>query len=199
MDMRKLFIVEFLSLDGVMQAPGSPDEDPSGGFRHGGWELPYFDDEALAAVNDVMAATGGLLLGRRTYEQMARFWPDQPPEDEFAAQMNRLPKFVASRTLTELAPAWSNSTLLENPVADSIRALKAGDGGDLQVPGSGDLAQTLMAEGLVDDYRLLIHPLVLGSGRRLFRDARQPRPLRLVDVRPSTSGILIATYERVAA
>jgi dihydrofolate reductase len=197
--MRKLFIVEFLSLDGVMQAPGSPDEDPSGGFRHGGWPLPYFDDEALAAVNDVMAATGGLLLGRRTYEQMANFWPNQPPDDEFAAQMNAFPKLVASRTLTELTPAWSNSTLLERPVADSIRALKAGDGGDLQVAGSGDLAQTLMAEGLVDQYRLLIHPLILGSGMRLFRDSRQPRPLRLAGVRPSTKGIVIATYEPVAA
>jgi dihydrofolate reductase len=197
--MRKLFIVEFLSLDGVMQAPGSPDEDRSGGFRHGGWQLPYFDDEALAAVNDVMAATGGLLLGRRTYEQMASFWPNQPSDDEFAAQMNGFPKFVASRTLTELSPAWSNSTLLEKPIADSIRTLKAGDGGDLQVAGSGDLAQTLMAEGLVDEYRLLIHPLILGSGMRLFRDYPQPRPLRLAGVRPSTSGILIATYEPVAA
>jgi dihydrofolate reductase len=197
--MRKLFIVEFLSLDGVMQAPGSPDEDRSGGFRHGGWQLPYFDDEALAAVNDVMAATGGLLLGRRTYEQMASFWPNRPPDDEFAAQMNGFPKFVASRTLTELTPAWSNSSLLERPVADSIRALKASDGGDLQVAGSGDLAQSLMADGLVDEYRLLIHPLVLGSGMRLFRDSPQPRPLRLAGVRPSTSGILIATYEPVAA
>jgi dihydrofolate reductase len=196
--MRKLFIVEFLSLDGVMQAPGS-DEDPSGGFRHGGWQLPYFDDEALAAVNDVMAATGGLLLGRRTYQQMASFWPNQPPDDEFAAQMNGFPKFVASRTLTELTPPWSNSTLLERPVANSIRALKAGDGGDLQVAGSGDLTQTLMAEGLVDEYRLLIHPLILGSGMRLFRDSPQPRPLRLAGVRPSTKGILIANYEPVAA
>lgn len=197
--MRKLFIVEFLTLDGVMQAPGSPEEDRSGGFAHGGWQLPYFDDEALVAVNEVMSATGALLLGRRTYEQMAQFWPNQPPDDEFAGHMNGLPKFVASRTQAALTPPWNNSTLLKNPVADSIRALKAGDGGGLQVPGSGDFAQTLMAEGLVDEYRLLIHPLVLGSGVRLFRDTPRPRRLRLVDVRPSTSGILIATYEPAAA
>jgi dihydrofolate reductase len=165
--MRKLIVSEFLTLDGVMQASGGVDEDPSGGFEHGGWQGPYWDDIGGAAVTDLMDATGGILLGRRTYELFAGFWPTV--DDAFAAVMNSLPKHVASTTLEEPL-AWNNSRLIKGDVAGEIAKLKEDPGKDIQVIGSGGLVQTLMEHQLVDEYRLMIHPIVLGSGKRLFRD-----------------------------
>jgi len=191
--MSGLIVSEFLSLDGVMQAPGGPEEDRSGGFEHGGWQIPYFDEAAGNAIAEGMAATGGFLLGRKTYEIFAGFWPSQPDDDPFAASMNSLPKYVASTTLQEPL-AWRNATLLQGDVAESVAKLKQQPGKDLVVLGSGELAQTLMRHGLVDEYQLMIHPLVLGSGRRLFRDGNPRVALRLVDSKTTTTGVLILTY-----
>lgn len=192
--MRNLVVNEFLTLDGVMQAPGAPDEDRSGGFEHGGWQLSYFDDIFAETVTGGLAEAGCLVLGRKTWEIFAAYWPTAPAEEQaFAEPLNSMPKYVASRTLREPL-AWSNSTVIAGDVADGVRRLKAEPGKDLQVIGSGDLCQTLIAEDLVDEYRLMIHPLVLGSGSRLFRDGNPRRPLGLVDTKPTTKGVLIATY-----
>jgi dihydrofolate reductase len=192
--MSRVVVSTFLSLDGVMQAPGDSEEDRRGGFDHGGWQLPYFDDVAGRAVSEGMATSGGLLLGRRTYEIFAAFWPSAPAEDPFAATMNSFPKFVASRTLKEPLE-WANSTLLKGDVADAVAGLKQEPGKDLQVIGSGDLVQTLMQHHLIDEYQLMIHPLVLGSGRRLFRDGNPRTGLRLVDSKTTGTGVLILTYQ----
>jgi dihydrofolate reductase len=191
--MSNLIVSEFLSLDGVMQSPGSPDEDPSGGFEHGGWQLPYLDDAAGSAISEGMATTGGFLLGHKTYELFAGFWPSQPDDDPFAATLNSLPKYVASTTLAEPL-AWRNATLLQGAVAEAVAKLKQQPGKDLVVLGSGELAQTLMRHGLVDEYQLMVHPLVLGSGKRLFRDGNPRAALRLVDSKTTTTGVLILTY-----
>ena len=193
-----LIVSEFLSLDGVMQAPGGPDEDRSGGFEHGGWQMPYNDEAAGSAITEGMAAAGGFLLGRRTYELFAAYWPSQPDDDPIAATLNNLPKYVASTTLQEPL-AWRNATLLQGEVAEAVAKLKQQPGKDLQVIGSGELAQTLMRHGLVDEYRLMLHPLVLGSGRRLFRDGNPRAALRLVDTRTTTTGVLMLTYRPVGA
>jgi dihydrofolate reductase len=192
--MRKVIVSEFLTLDGVMQAPGDSDEDREGGFEHGGWQLPYFDEVAGSAVSEGFGSVGGLLLGRKTYELFAAFWPNQPADDPFAATMNSLPKFVASRTLEEPLK-WENSTLLKGDAAEEVAKLKEESGGDLQVIGSGDFAQTLMQHDLVDEYALMVHPLVLGSGKRLFRDGNPRTGLRLVDTKTTTTGTLILTYQ----
>jgi dihydrofolate reductase len=194
MQMRKVIVSEFLTLDGVMQAPGDPEEDRSGGFEHGGWQLPYFDDVAGSAISEGMAAAGGYLLGRKTYEIFAAFWPSQPDDDSFAATLNSLPKYVASTTLKEPLK-WQNSTLIKGDVAEEVAELKQGPGKDLQVIGSGDLAQTLMQAGLVDEYQLMVHPIVLGSGLRLFREGSPKIPLRLVDSKTTGTGVLILTYQ----
>ncbi|HYY81373.1 MAG TPA: dihydrofolate reductase family protein [Actinomycetes bacterium] len=193
-----LIVSEFLSLDGVMQAPGGPDEDRSGGFEHGGWQMPYNDEAAGSAITEGMAAAGGFLLGRRTYELFAAYWPSQPDDDPIAATLNNLPKYVASTTLQEPL-AWRNATLLQGEVAEAVAKLKQQPGKDLQVIGSGELAQTLMRHGLVDEYRLMLHPLVLGSGRRLFRDGNPRAALRLVDTRTTTTGVLMLTYRPAGA
>ena len=194
--MSNLVVSEFLSLDGVMQSPGAPDEDPSGGFEHGGWQMPYLDEAAGKVMAEGMAATGGFLLGHKTYEIFAGFWPSQPDDDPFAATLNSLPKYVASTTLHEPL-AWRNATLLKGDVAEAVAKLKQQPGEDLVVLGSGELAQTLMRHGLVDEYRLMVHPLVLGSGRRLFRDGNPRAALRLVDSQPTSTGVLILTYRPV--
>lgn len=191
--MRKLIVSEFLTLDGVMQAPGDPDEDRREGFEHGGWMLPYFDEVFGKAVMDAMAASDGFLLGRRTYEIFAAYWPFAP-EDELAARMNSTPKFVASTTLQEPLE-WENSTLLEGDIGEEVAKLKEQPGEDLLVIGSGDLVQTLMQHALVDEFRLMVHPLVLGSGKRLFRDGSPKTPLILVDTTTSGTGVLILTYQ----
>jgi dihydrofolate reductase len=192
----RLIVNEFLSLDGVMQAPGDPDEDRTGGFAHSGWQRPYFDDVFAEIAFEGMKKTGGYLLGRRTCEIMAAFWPSQPNDDPFAASLNGLPKYVASTTLSEPLE-WQNSTLLQGDVAKAVAELKEKPGGNLVVLGSGELVQTLMENDLVDQFGLMINPIVLGSGMRLFRDASAKRPLSLVDSKTSSTGVLIATYEPV--
>jgi dihydrofolate reductase len=192
--MRKLIVNEFLSLDGVMQAPGAPDEDRSGGFEHGGWQRQYFDDVFLGIVSESMAQTGGFVFGRRTYEIMAAHWPFQPDDDPFAPTLNDLPKFVASTTLSEPLE-WRNSTLLQGDVAKAVAELKEQPGKDLGVLGSGELVQTLMQNDLVDRYGIMINPIILGSGKHLFRDGSAMRKLRLVDSKTSGTGMLILTYE----
>lgn len=192
--MRKLIVNEFLTLDGVMQSPGYPDEDPSGGFEHGGWQQPYFDDIFGKVVTEQISSTGGLVLGRRTYEIFAEYWPTAPAEEQAVAEpLNAMPKYVASRTLREPLE-WNNSHLIAGDVVAGIRKLKEEAGKDLGVIGSGQLAQKLMANDLVDEYRLMIHPVVVGSGARLFREGKEKRPLTLVDSITTTTGVLIATY-----
>jgi dihydrofolate reductase len=190
--MRKVIVSEFVSLDGVMQAPGHLDEDRDGGFEQGGWQVPYFDDVMGTAVDKGLRTAGGLLLGRRTYEHFAGYWPTAP-EDQEPQLMNDLPKFVASTSLEEPL-TWSNSTLLKGDVAVEVAKLKDRSGGDLLVLGSGELAQTLMRDNLVDEYRLMVHPLVIGSGKRLFRDGDSRKSLRLVDSTTTGTGVLLLTY-----
>jgi dihydrofolate reductase len=192
--MRKLIVNQFLTLDGVMQAPGGQEEDRSGGFEHGGWQQPYFDDVFGEAITTGLAEAGGFLLGRRTWEIFAAYWPTAPVEERSVADpLNTLPKYVASRTLSEPL-AWSNSTLIAGDLAEGVRRLKSESGQDLQLFGSGDLMQTLMGDDLIDEYRLMIHPVVLGSGARLFRDGNPRRPLTLTDSKTSTTGVLMLTY-----
>jgi dihydrofolate reductase len=188
----KLIVSEFLTLDGVMQAPGDADEDRRGGFEHGGWQMPYFDEDAGAAITDIFLATGALLMGRVTYDIMAAFWPSAT--DEFATMMNSLPKYVASTTLKEPLE-WSNSTLIKGDIAAEVAKLKQTPGKDIQVIGSGDLVQTLMEHDLVDEYRLMVHPLVLGSGWRLFREGSPNIALRMIDNKTTSTGVLILVYE----
>jgi dihydrofolate reductase len=192
--MRRIIVVEFLTLDGVMQAPGSPDEDRSGGFDKGGWQLGYFDDTLGASIMAGLEDTGGFLLGRKTYEIFAGHWPKQPAEDPLAGTFNDRPKWVVSTTLREPLP-WQNSTLIAGDVAAGIAAVRAGEGKDVQVIGSGELVQTLIEHDLVDEYRLMIHPIVMGTGKRLFRDASSSTKLRLIESKPSTTGVLINCYE----
>jgi dihydrofolate reductase len=192
--MRKIVVSEFLTLDGVMQAPGDPDEDRSGGFDKGGWQLAYFDDVFGATMMEAFAATGGMLLGRLTYENFAAHWPNQPADDPIAPTMNGLEKYVVSTTLSEPL-SWQNSTLIKDDVRGAIGRLKQGSGKEIQVIGSGELVQTLIEHDLVDSYRLMIHPLVLGKGKRLFRDGTALSRFRLVDSKPTTTGVLLLTYE----
>jgi dihydrofolate reductase len=191
--MRKLVAAEFMTLDGVMQAPGSPDEDRSGGFDHGGWQLSYFDDVFARVIMDGLAQAGGFLLGRRTYEIFAAHWPNQPAEDPLAGTFNALPKHVVSTTLTEPLP-WANSTLIRSDVPGAVAALKDGTGKDIQIIGSGELVRSLATEGLIDEYRLLIHPLVLGGGKQLFPAGTGPMRLRLASSESTGTGVLVATY-----
>lgn len=190
--MRNLLVTTFLSLDGVMQAPGGPEEDPSDGFTLGGWSFHYFDDEVGEEMDQVMGRPFDLLLGRKTYDIFAGFWPNAP-EDQTSAALNRATKYVASRGTPELS--WANSVQLEGDVAAAVEALKQGDGPELQVHGSGDLIQTLLAAGLVDRWHLVIHPVLIGSGRRLFADGTIPVSLRLVDGRVTKGGTFLGTYE----
>lgn len=194
--MRKMIVNEFLSLDGVMQAPGDPDEDRSGGFAHGGWQMPYFDDDFAKVAFEGMAQTDGYVFGRRTYEIMAAYWPTQPDDVPFAASLNGLPKYVASTTLSEPLE-WRNSTLLQGDVAKAVAELKEQPGKNLVVLGSGELVQTLMENDLVDEYGLMINPIVLGSGKRLFREGSPKLPLKLVRSMTTGTGVVVATYEPV--
>jgi dihydrofolate reductase len=190
--MRELAVTTFLTLDGVMQAPGGPGEDDSGGFKHGGWSVNYFDDRVGDAMDRFMGRPFDLLLGRRTYDIFAAFWPDAP-EEAGSKALNDATKYVASRGRPTLE--WERSVLIEGDVADGVAALKRQDGPQLQVHGSGNLIQTLMQHGLVDRYHLLVFPLVLGSGKRLFADGTVPAGLRLVDSTVSTTGVVIGMYE----
>jgi dihydrofolate reductase len=190
--MRKVVVGTFLTLDGVMQAPGGPEEDPTGGFEHGGWSFNYWDDAMSERMGESMSKPFDLLLGRKTYEIFAAHWPHV--DDPGADQLNSARKYVASRTLDRVD--WSNSTLLEGDAVEAVARLKEEDGPELQVPGSWNLIQTLLAADLVDEFRLMIFPLVLGSGKRLFDDGAIPAGLRLVDSKPSSTGVLMTTYER---
>jgi dihydrofolate reductase len=190
--MRKLRVIEFLSLDGVMQAPGAPDEDTEGGFRHGDWQRPYFDDVLAAAAAEGMAATDTYLFGRKTYEHMASFWPTAPSDDPFAKHLNNTPKYVASRTLE--SADWQSSTVVKGDVAEAVARLKQQPGGNIAVLGSGELVQTLIEHSLVDEYFLVINPLILGSGKRLFRGSDEPTNLTLVECKPTTTGTVMLTY-----
>ena len=192
--MSRIVVFNHLTLDGVMQAPGRPDEDRRGGFAHGGWARPRGDAVMDSAVGESMATSGALLLGRRTYEQFYAHWPHQPEPNPFTAVLNNAQKYVVSRTLHEPLP-WRNSTLLKGDAAEAVARLKEQPGKDLVVLGSGELVQSLMRRNLVHEYVLLIHPLVLGSGRRLFLDGGAFAALRLVDAKTTTTGVLIATYQ----
>ncbi len=193
--MRKITVFNSISLDGVMQAPGRPDEDRRGGFQHGGWALSYMDPVMASVAGEGMARGGGMLFGRRTYEDFYSVWPNRT-DNAFAEVLNRSQKYVASRTLAEPL-AWSNSTLLKGDAADSVAALKAESGDDLVILGSGELIRSLMPRNLIDRYILLIHPLVLGTGRRLFADEGKLHALKLVDSKTTSTGVLIATYQPV--
>jgi dihydrofolate reductase len=195
---RKLIINEQLSVDGVMQGPGQPDEDRSGGFEHGGWAMPYFDEIMGKAAGEGMGTADGLLLGRKTYEIFAAYWPQQGDDVPFAGFLNSVPKYVASRTLREPLE-WNNSHLLKGEVADAVRKLKEEDGGDLMVLGSGDFAQTLMANGLIDVYDLWVDPIVLGTGKRLFREDIPKVELELVGSTTSSTGVAMVTYRPAKA
>ena len=189
--MRKLVVNTFTTLDGVMQAPGGPEEDPTGGFEHGGWSAGYWDEAMGQWMGEFMGKPFDLLLGRKTYEIFAAHWPharDQPG----AEQLNAATKYVASRTLSSVD--WENSQLLEGDVADAIARLKEQDGPDLQVHGSSNLIQTLLRHELIDEVRVWIFPVVLGSGKRLFGDGTLPAGLELADSKTSTTGVVFLTY-----
>jgi dihydrofolate reductase len=193
--MRKLIVNEFMSLDGVAQAPGGADEDPSGGFAHGGWHMRYMEDESAQrwALGSIVEA-GGFLLGRRTYEIFAAYWPNASEEEQVIAEpLNSKPKYVVSTTLAEPLP-WENSTLVEGDVAAAVAALKREDGGDLHTIGSTQLVQTLIEHDLVDEFRLMLDPVVLGGGKRFFCDDAALRPLRLADGQITSTGALLARY-----
>jgi dihydrofolate reductase len=192
--MAKLVVINNLTLDGVMQAPGRPDEDLRGGFEHGGWAQPYADSVMGSVMAEGIAKAGALLFGRRTYEDFASVWPNQTEDNPYAAVLNNFQKYVASTTLEEPL-SWSNSTLLKGDAAEAVARLKEQPGKDLVVLGSGELVQSLMRRNLVDEYVLLIHPLVLGSGRRLFTDGGSFAALRLVDTVTTTTGVVIATFQ----
>jgi dihydrofolate reductase len=190
--MGKLTVIDHLTLDGVMQAPGRPDEDRRGGFEHGGWAVPYGDAVMAEFMGKGMAAGGALLFGRRTYEDFAAVWPKREG-NPISALLNERQKYVASTTLNEPLP-WANSTLLQGDAGAAVARLKEDSGDDLAVLGSGQLVQSLMRGGLVDEYVLTIHPLVLGTGRRLFADGGPSAALRLVETKATTTGVIIAVY-----
>jgi dihydrofolate reductase len=191
---RKVIANEWMTLDGVVQAPSYPDEDATGGFRHGGWHAGYFDDVSMSWVIGNVRGAGGYLLGRGTYQIFAAHWPTAPQEQQMLAEpFNRLPKYVASTTLTEPL-RWPNSTLLRGDVGMAVRALKAEEGKDIHVIGSPGLVQTLLAMDLVDELQVMIDPVVVGGGKRLFGDDGTHRVLRLTDSQVTGTGAIIATY-----
>lgn len=195
--MRTLRVIEFLSLDGVMQAPGDPQEDTEGGFRHGGWQRPYFDDVLGASAAQGMAATDAYLFGRKTYEKMAAYWPHVSDDDSYARHLNSTPKYVASTTLTHVD--WDRTTLLEGDVPQAVAALKEEPGEDIAVLGSGQLVQTLIEHDLADEFSLVVYPILLGSGKRLFRDSEQARRLTLIDSQTTGTGGVMLTYRPARA
>jgi dihydrofolate reductase len=196
----RIVLSDFMSLDGVVQAPGGEREDTDGGFAHGGWSMPYFDLDVMGpAIDDVMSRTEALLFGRRTWQTMAAAWPERGG-DEFADRMNDLPKYVASRTLTQADLTWTNSTLLPaDDALGAVAALRERDGGDVQVMGSPSFAAQLVERDLVDEYRLMIEPVLLGGGKRLFPSDGRARPLELVSVTQASTGVLICAYRPAGA
>jgi dihydrofolate reductase len=190
--MRRVIVSTFLSLDGVMQAPGGPEEDPTGGFTLGGWSVNFWDDSMGRRMSEAMSEPFDLLLGRKTYEIFAAHWP-HVTDDPGADALNRATKYVASRTLEELE--WANSVLIRGDIGEEVARLEEGSGPEIQVHGSGDLIQTLMRHRLIDEYRLWTFPVLLRSGKRLFDGGTTPGSLRLVDATTSTTGVVMATYE----
>ena len=190
----RLTLHTFLTLDGVMQAPGGPDEDPDGGFPHGGWSFPYGDEDFGAAIAGWFANASAFLLGRQTYEIFSGYWPRvTDPDNPVASKLNALPKYVASTTLT--SADWHNSSLLGSDIPAEVAKLKQQPGDELQVHGSGALAHTLIEHDLIDEYRLLIFPVHLGSGKKLFRDGARAAALRLTGATTTSTGVIIATYQ----
>lgn len=192
--MRKVIVSEWMTLDGVVQSPTSPAEDPSHDFVHGGWHARQFGDPLFqqSMVNTITVA-GGFLLGRRTYDALAAYWPNAPRQEAvLAVPLNTRPKYVASRTLT--SPSWQNTSVLQGDVVEAVRALKEQNGGDLVVFGSTQLVKTLIANDLVDEFRLMIDPVLVGGGKRIFDDDGALRLLQLVDVQPTPTGAILATY-----
>lgn len=191
--MAKVTLTQFLTLDGIVQAPGAPDEDREGGFEHGGWLVPYADEDMGRFVAEGFRSADAFLLGRRTYQIFAAYWPRvTDPDDPVASRLNALPKYVASRTLDSVG--WHNSTLLEGDAVREVAALKERLEGELQIHGSGNLARSLMAHGLVDEYRLLTYPVILGGGKRLFDDGAVPTALERTGGRTTSTGVAIGTY-----
>ena len=194
----RLTLTEFLTLDGVAQGPGSPEEDTSDGFTQGGWFVPYLDKDFIQRAARWLAEADALLFGRRTYVNFARDWPRiTDPDDPFSEKMNGLPKYVASTTLK--TAEWHNTTVIRGDVVEAVRALKRAGTGELQVHGSPGLAQTLIANDLVDEYRLWVHPVVLGSGKRLFGAGTVAAALRLSATSTTSTGVVVHTYERADA
>ena len=192
----KLTVTEFVSLDGVSQGPGSPEEDTSDGFTQGGWLVPHMDEAFIRQAAEWLGLADALLLGRRTYEAFARDWPQiTDPDDPFTVLMNTLPKYVASHTLT--AGTWNPTTILSGDVADQVAELKQQPGRELQIHGSARLAQSLLAAGLIDELRLVVAPVIVGHGRRLFPDGGAPAGLRLVSSETTPGGLALQTYEWV--
>jgi dihydrofolate reductase len=191
--LRKLIVSTFLTLDGVMQAPGGPGEDDSGGFTHGGWSVNYWDDQMGQVMGEATSRPFAMVLGRRTFDIMAAYWP-HAREEEGGKVFNEATKYVASRSRPNLE-AWSNSVLIDGDAAEGLAALKAEDGPELQVHGSANLIQTLLRHNLVDQFRLWVFPLVIGTGKRLFSEGTIPSGLTLVDHKVSTTGVVIGTYE----
>lgn len=205
--MRDLIAPAFVTLDGVMQAPGGPDEDPSGGFAHGGWAVNHWDETMYGAMGELLASPFDLLLGRKTYEIFAAHWPHvgegarderggtaSDVDDPAAAALNSARKYVASRTLDTVT--WNNSVLLEGDVADAVAKIKAEDGPDIITQGSSDLLQTLLGHDLVDEFRIWTFPVVVGPGKRLFGNGTTPSGMQLVDSKTSSTGVVMATYRR---
>ncbi len=191
----RIILSDFMSLDGVVQAPGGRKEDTDGGFQHGGWSMRFFDAEAMGpAIDEAMRSTEALLFGRRTWQTMAAAWPRRAG-DPFADRMNEIPKYVASRTLGQEDLDWTNSTLLPaDDALGAVRELRAKEGGDIQVMGSASLAAQLVGNDLVDEYRLMLEPILLGGGKRLFPDDGKARKLELVSTSTASTGVLICTY-----
>ena len=195
--MRKLIAAAFVSLDGIMQAPGGPPEDPSGGFIHGGWTVPYWDEPMGRFMDEIFSRPFDLLLGRKTYEIFAAHWPYTEGGDPIAERFNAVTKYVATSSTEPLA--WQNSVALQGDVAAAVRRLKQEDGPDLLTQGSSVLLQTLLAGDLIDEFRLLVFPLILGSGKRLFGQGAKPGALKLTGTSVSTTGVTMSIYERAGA
>ncbi len=193
--MRKLVVTTFVTMDGVMQAPGGPGEDPSGGFSYEGWLVPHFDEDMGKQMDEWFTGAQDLLLGRTTYELFYASWPKMISDDQVSQKLNFNKKYVASRTLSDVE--WETAELLKGDVGDAVRTLKAEDGGELQVHGSAGLIQTLLAEDLIDELRLVVFPVALGQGKRLFGEGTIPRTWRLNSSKTTPSGAVMASYERV--
>ncbi|MEW1748466.1 dihydrofolate reductase family protein [Streptomyces angustmyceticus] len=194
--MSKLIVTAFVTLDGIMQAPGGPDEDVDRGFEHGGWQVPYVDDDLMSLMTEILEqTTDHLLLGRRTYDIFAAYWPRVTDENNpIAVKLNAMPKYVASRTLSSLE--WHNSHLLKGEAAEAVARLKEQLDGVIMTQGSSDLIHTLQQHDLVDEYRLLVHPVILGTGKRLFTDGAAPATWTLTRSRTTGAGVRYCTYER---